>query len=313
MHIPNLMTVSPIGTRGSPLALAQAKLTSQALMTLTALSDSYFPQRIIQTSGDMIQDRALSEAGGKGLFTKEIDEAQLRGEIAIAVHSGKDLPTCLPDGLMVAGYLPRADVRDAFISTHGALLREMPIGARVGTASLRRKAQLLQLRPDLKVELIRGNVQTRINKVRAGEYAGTLLALAGLQRLNLAQEASEILSIAHFLPAVAQGAIALVTRIDDIKTRKLVLHINHETTQKAVNAERAFLHELDGSCRTPIAGHATLEGNTLTLKICVMSNNGMRAIHDEWSGPVDGSILACSQLGKSVRKHLPSGFFDAVL
>ncbi len=306
------MTVFSIGTRGSPLALAQASLTAQALAQATGLPATHFPQNIIQTSGDMIQDRALSEAGGKGLFTKEIDEAQLRGEIAIAVHSGKDLPTRLPSGLMVAGYLPRADVRDAFISTNGVLLSDMPVNARIGTASLRRKAQLLQLRSDLQVELIRGNVQTRINKVSSGEYAGTLLALAGLHRLNLAHEASEILDIGSFLPAVAQGAIALVTRVDDSETRMLVAQINHLPTQQAVEAERAFLHELDGSCRTPIAGHATLEGNILTLKVCVMSNDGKRAIHDEWAGDVAQSLKACSLLGKDIRARLPAGFFDMV-
>jgi hydroxymethylbilane synthase len=303
------MTVFSIGTRGSPLALAQACLTAQALVQVTGLPVTHFPKSIIQTSGDMILDRALSEAGGKGLFTKEIDEAQLRGEVAIAVHSGKDLPTRLPEGLMVAGFLPRADVRDAFIS-NGGLLGDMPEGARIGTASLRRKAQLLQLRPDLQVELIRGNVQTRINKVRSNEYAGTLLALAGLQRLNLAHEASEILDIERFLPAVAQGAIALVTRVGDADTLKLVAQINHTPTQQAVEAERAFLHELDGSCRTPIAGHASVAGNVLTLRVCVMSNDGKRAIHDEWSGAIDKSIEACSQLGKNIRAQLPAGFFD---
>ena len=306
------MTIFSIGTRGSPLALAQASLTAQALASATGLSQAHFPQNIIQTSGDMIQDRALSEAGGKGLFTKEIDEAQLSGKIAIAVHSGKDLPTRLPDDLMVAGYLPRADVRDAFISTHGLALSNLPVGTLIGTASLRRKAQLLQLRPDLQVELIRGNVQTRINKVRTGEYAGTLLALAGLQRLNLTHEASEILSIDQFLPAVAQGAIALVTRVGDPETLNLVAQINHLPTQQAVEAERAFLHELDGSCRTPIAGHATVESDMLTLRVCVMSNDGKRTVYDAWSGHVKDSSKSCSHLGKDVRARLPIGFFDGV-
>lgn len=305
------MTVFSIGTRGSPLALAQASLTAQALAQATGFPVTHFPQNIIQTSGDMILDRALSEAGGKGLFTKEIDEAQLRGEIAIAVHSGKDLPTRLPEGLMVAGFLPRADVRDVLIS-NGALLKDMPADAKIGTASLRRKAQLLQLRPDLQVELIRGNVQTRINKVKSGEYAGTLLALAGLQRLNLAHEACEILDIEQFLPAVAQGAIALVTRVNNAETRNLVAQINHTPTQQAVEAERAFLHELDGSCRTPIAGHAIVAGDVLTLRVCVMSNDGKRAIHDAWTGDVGKSVKACSQLGKNIRARLPNGFFDMV-
>ncbi len=304
------MTIFSIGTRGSPLALAQAALTAQALARATGVSQLHFPQNIIQTSGDMIQDRALSEVGGKGLFTKEIDEAQLNGKIAIAVHSGKDLPTRLPDGLIVAGYLPRADVRDAFISADNVILSDIPAGACIGTASLRRKAQLLQLRPDIHVELIRGNVQTRINKVRSGEYAGTLLAFAGLERLNLTHELTEILDIKQFLPAVAQGAIALVTRVNDTDTIKLVDQINHLTTQQAVEAERAFLHELDGSCRTPIAGHAIVTGETLTLRVCVMSNCGKRAIQDGWSGDIAGSKMACSELGKNIRNHLPAGFFD---
>ncbi len=309
-----------IGTRGSPLALAQAKLTALALSSMTGRELTHYPQVIIQTSGDRIQDRSLADAGGKGLFTKEIDEAQLRGEIAIAVHSAKDLPTRLPDGLHVAGYLKRADVRDAFISKAHIRLADLPAGARIGTASLRRRAQVLHLRADLKVDLIRGNVETRIKKVETGEYAATLLALAGLQRLGLEHHATEVLDVESFLPAVAQGAIALVTRIDDPATNELVRLVNDRVTFLAVEAERAFLHELDGSCRTPIAGHATLdyasrdyaslEQGILTFRARVMSPDGLRAIADHCSGPLAGSKDRCRELGKRIRAKLPDDFFE---
>ena len=298
-----------IGTRGSPLALAQAHMTATALAASTGKGQDRFPLRIIKTSGDIIQDRALSESGGKGLFTKEIDEAQLAGEIGVAVHSGKDLPTVLPAGLVLAGFLPRADVRDAFIGHGGARLESLPAGSRIGTASLRRQAQILRAFPTLKVDLIRGNVQTRLSKVENGEYAGTLLALAGMIRLGLAGRATQILDIDAYLPAVAQGAIALVIREGDDLARSLVETIAHPGTTIAVSAERAFLHELDGSCRTPIAGHAVIEGDVLTLRALVLSLDGRECIEDSASGAAQDAVAIGAGLGRSIKARLPNDFF----
>ncbi len=306
------MTSSPIltiGTRGSPLALAQAHMTAAALAAASQASADRFPLDIIKTSGDLIQDRALSESGGKGLFTKEIDEAQLDGRIDLAVHSGKDLPTILPEGLVIAGFLPRADVRDVFIGHGGQRIESLPDGARIGTASLRRQAQLLRRFPHLKVELIRGNVQTRLNKVASGEYAGTLLALAGLTRLGLAGQATQVLDLEAYLPAVAQGAIALVTRADDGKAKALVAAISDLQTLQAVTAERAFLHELDGSCRTPIAGHAVLDGKRLQLRVMVMSPDGKRGFDETRIGSADQPAELGATLGREIKARLPADFF----
>ena len=300
-----------IGTRGSPLALAQAHMTAAALANKTGCNPARFPLDIIKTSGDLILDRALSEAGGKGLFTKEIDEAQLSGAVDIAVHSGKDLPTTLPPGLILGGFLPRADVRDVFIGHEGRRLDQLPSDARVGTASLRRQAQLLKLHPQLRVELIRGNVQTRLNKVASGEYAGTLLALAGLTRLGLADRATQILGTDHFLPAVAQGAIALVIREGDEVNARMVEGIGDRATLLAVSAERAFLHELDGSCRTPIAGYATLSDDRITLRVLVMSPDGRRSIEEERTVAADDGAALGRELGREIRSKLPPGFFSA--
>ena len=298
-----------IGTRGSPLALAQAHMTAAALSRSTGKGEESYPLRIIRTSGDLIQDRALSESGGKGLFTKEIDEAQLAGEIGVAVHSGKDLPTVLPEGLVVAGFLPRADVRDVFIGHRGALLQSLPAGSRIGTASLRRQAQILRAFPKLKVDLIRGNVQTRLAKVESGEYAGTLLALAGMTRLGLADRATQILDIDAYLPAVAQGAIALVLREADEAARRLVEAISDLATMTAVSAERAFLHELDGSCRTPIAGHAMLKDGMLTLRGLVLSLDGRESIEESASGKIEDAVAVGAGLGRSIKARLPADFF----
>ena len=298
-----------IGTRGSLLALAQAHMTAAALARASGLLAERFPLRVIKTSGDLIQDRALSEAGGKGLFTKEIDEAQLAGEVGVAVHSGKDLPTVLPEGLTLAGFLPRADVRDAFIGHGGALLQSLPAGARIGTASLRRQAQLLRAFPKLKVDLIRGNVQTRMNKVASGEYAGTLLALAGLTRLGLAGEVTQILDMEAYLPAVAQGAIALVIRTGDAHAAALVARISDPDTMTAVSAERAFLHELDGSCRTPIAGYATVGEGKIHLRVEVLSPDGRDHIADSLSGDAGEAALMGGTLGRAIKARLPPDFF----
>src|SRR6185295_18921789 len=220
----------------------------------------------ILTSGDRIQDRPLADAGGKGLFTKEIEEALLAGAVDLAVHSAKDMPTVLPEGLVLAACLPREDVRDAFISPKAASLATLPQGAVMGTASLRRQAMVKRLRPDLRVVALRGNVETRLKKLDGGDFDATILALAGLKRLGLADAATAILDVDAFLPAVGQGAIAIEIRADDARTRDLLAKIDHADTSVALACERAFLGVLDGSCRTPIAGHAVLHGDLISFR-----------------------------------------------
>jgi hydroxymethylbilane synthase len=308
--------VIKLGTRGSPLALAQAHLTASGLVARWPEAQGRGPAaiaiEIIRTSGDRIQDRALAEAGGKGLFTKEIDEAQLSGLVDIAVHSAKDLPTQLPEGLVIAGYLPREDVRDALVTRHGANkgtagVAALPQGARIGSASLRRRAQLLRLRPDLQPELLRGNVATRIAKVREGGIDATLLALAGLKRLGLADEADAALDIADFLPAVGQGAIALVTRTGDARAMEAVGLIACGDTFHALAAERAFLTVLDGSCRTPIAGHATITGGMLHLLGEVLTPDGKAFAAGERRGPVADAARLGRDLGLEIKARAPHG------
>ncbi|CAL8467590.1 g7128 [Coccomyxa elongata] len=247
-----------IGTRGSPLALAQAYMTRDLLKAAfpDLQEEGALEICIIKTTGDKILNQPLADIGGKGLFTKEIDDALLEGRIDIAVHSMKDVPTYLPAGTILPCNLPREDVRDAFISPTANSLGELPAGAVVGSASLRRQAQILHRYPHLKVENFRGNVQTRMRKLNEGVCAATLLALAGLKRLDLADKATAILSTDDMLPAVAQGAIGIACREGDSAAEDLLAQLNHEDTRLAVLCERAFLTALDGSCRTPIAGLA---------------------------------------------------------
>ena len=249
----------------------------------------------ITTSGDRIQDKPLADMGGKGLFTKEIDEALVRGDVALAVHSMKDLPTVLPEGLCVAAVLPRADVRDAFLSPSAQSLMELPPGAAVGTSSLRRGAQVKRLRPDLRVIDFRGNVETRLRKLDEGVADATLLAMAGLNRLGLAGKATSVLSIDEMLPAVAQGAIAVLAREDDAETRRLVAPLNDPATTTAVTCERAFLAELDGSCRTPIAGLAEVNGGNVHFRGLILSPGGA-----EWHDvEMTGAAEQAEELGRS--------------
>ena len=245
-----------IGSRGSPLALVQAREVLRRLSAACGLAADEIEIKIIRTSGDTIVGRPLAEIGGKGLFTKEIEEALLSGAIDLAVHSSKDMPTMLPTGLVLSAFLPREDARDAFISRKAKTLRELPKAALVGTASLRRQALVKRLRPDLQVVPLRGNVETRLRKLEAGDVHATLLAVAGLKRLGLLSAATTLLEIDEFLPAVGQGAIGIETRAADDATRTLVARVNDADTATALAAERAFLAVLDGSCRTPIAGHA---------------------------------------------------------
>jgi hydroxymethylbilane synthase len=263
-----------IGTRGSPLALAQARLVRAQLAAAHRWDEARIEIKTIRTSGDRIQDRPLSEAGGKGLFTKEIEDALLAGAVDLAVHSAKDMPTVLPQGLALAAYLPREDVRDVFISRKAATLSELPASAVIGTASLRRQAMVRRLRPDLRVVPLRGNVETRLKKLEAGEVDATILALAGLKRLE----------VDEFVPAVGQGAIAIEIRDDDARTRDLLAKIDHAETSTALEAERAFLAVLDGSCRTPIAGHAVVEGGRVSFRGMILKPDGSEAFETRRAG-----------------------------
>ena len=298
-----------IGTRGSPLALAQAHQTRDRLREAHGLDAAQIEIIVIKVAGDAITDRPLSEAGGKGLFTKELDTSLMMGGIDIAVHSAKDLPTYLPDAIMIAGYLPREDVRDAWISPVSPSPRELPHGAIVGTASLRRGAMLRRMRPDIEIALLRGNVQTRLRKVEAGEFAGTLLALAGLKRLGLADKATYTIPVEDFLPAAGQGAIAITARPDDADVAAMLAPILCTPTGVALAAERAFLTALDGSCRTPIGAHAVIDGHQVTLRGTVLRPDGSQAYDEEVYGEVADAAVIGRTAGETIKARLPAGFF----
>ncbi len=303
MVVPSLR----IGTRGSPLALAQTRETRRRLAEAHGCDEGRFVLAIIRTSGDMIQDRALAEAGGKGLFTREIDQAMLAGEIDIAVHSSKDLPTVLPREIVVAGFLPREDARDAFISARASSLAGLPHGATLGTASLRRRAQALRLRPDLDVGLLRGNVETRLGKAERGEIDATLLAFAGLKRLGLAHRATALIDVDEFLPAVGQGAIGITARAGDARALDALAPVLDAATGAALVCERAFLAVLDGSCRTPIAGHARLVGGELKFRGMVLRADGSQAFEVESQGPATQGAALGGSSGCELKGRLPAG------
>jgi hydroxymethylbilane synthase len=273
-----------LGTRGSPLALAQARMVRQAIASAHGFDPERIELKVIRTSGDRIQDRPLSEAGGKGLFTKEIEEALLAGAIDLAVHSSKDMPTVLPAGLVLAAFLEREDARDVFVSQKAKSLAELARGAVVGTASLRRQALVKRMRPDLSVAPLRGNVETRLLRLDEGVADATLLALAGLKRLGIANVATAVLDLEAFLPAVGQGAVGIETRADDARTRTLLEPVNHADTASALAAERAFLAVLDGSCRTPIAGHAIVLAGQLRFRGMILKPDGSEAFETTRAG-----------------------------
>ena len=300
-----------LGTRGSPLALAQAREARERLTVANGWDLEAVEIVVIRVTGDMIQDRALAEAGGKGLFTKELDNALHDGAIDLAIHSAKDLPTVLPDGIVIAGYLPREDVRDALISLTATSVADLPPGALVGSASLRRQAQVRRLRPDCRVALLRGNVQTRLSKVQSGEFAATLLALAGLRRLGLADKAAAILDVEHFLPAVGQGAIAVAMRGADDRTGAMVAPILDAATGTAVLCERAFLTRLDGSCRTPIAGHAVLRDGQVSFRGMVLAPDGSEAVETVASGPASDADRLGDDAGRSLLARAPSAILGS--
>jgi hydroxymethylbilane synthase len=290
-----------IGTRGSPLALVQARLVSDRLKA----AQPFLPEAeivVIRTTGDRIQDRKLDEIGGKGLFTKEIEEALLEGAIDLAVHSMKDMATVLPPGLVVGAMLPREDPRDAWFSPHAANIAGLPKAARVGTSSLRRQAQILAQRPDLIVTTLRGNVGTRLAKLAAGEAEATVLALAGLKRLGLADKATSILSTEAMLPAVGQGAIGIEIRADDEAMTALLAAIDDRATSTAVAAERACLAVLDGSCRTPIAALAEHEpGGVLRLRSLIALPDGSALRRDQRRGPAASPVDLGQAAGEALR------------
>jgi hydroxymethylbilane synthase len=296
-----------IGTRGSPLALAQTHEVARLLAAAHGCDVARFEIVVIRTSGDMIQDRALSEAGGKGLFTKEIDAAMLAGAIDAAVHSSKDLPTLLPDGIAIAGYLPREDVRDALISARADSIEGLPHGARLGTASLRRQAQARRQRPDLEIGLLRGNVETRLRKAESGEIDATLLAYAGLKRLGLAHRATALLDVEQFLPAVGQGAIGLTARSEDAATLRTLEPILDAATGYALDAERAFLAVLDGSCRTPIAGHARLADGAIQFRGMVLRADGSETFDVRGGGAQTDARRIGIDAGRDLLGRLPKG------
>uniref|UniRef100_A0A6N2LTR1 Porphobilinogen deaminase, chloroplastic n=1 Tax=Salix viminalis TaxID=40686 RepID=A0A6N2LTR1_SALVM len=305
-----------IGTRGSPLALAQAHETRDKLMALHSdlAEEGAIQIVIIKTTGDKIQSQPLADIGGKGLFTKEIDEALINGDIDIAVHSMKDVPTYLPEKTILPCNLPTKDVRDAFISLSAASLADLPDGSIIGTASLRRKSQILHRYPSLSVEEnFRGNVQTRLRKLNEGVVKATLLALAGLKRLNMTENVTSILPIDDMLPAVAQGAIGIACRSNDDKMVNYLASLNHEETRLAVVCERAFLETLDGSCRTPIAGYARKDENgDCVFKGLVASPDGTRVLETSRKGPYafDDMIAMGKDAGQELLSRSGPGFFD---
>ncbi|NMG38124.1 hydroxymethylbilane synthase [Chelativorans sp. ZYF759] len=303
--------VLKIGTRGSELALAQARETRARLMAAHRLQEDDFEIVVISTSGDRIQDRPLSEVGGKGLFTKEIEEALLTGGIDIAVHSSKDMPTALPEGLELSCFLEREDVRDAFIGRAAAKLEELPERAVVGSSSLRRQALIRRLRPDVEVVMFRGNVQTRLRKLNEGQVGATLLANAGLRRLGMAEVITELLPVDRFPPAPGQGAICIESRIGDTRVRDMLAPIGHGETEAALSCERAFLAALDGSCRTPIAGHARVEGDRIAFSGMILTPDGAEVHEIEADGGISDAASIGGRAGETVRARAGTTFFDS--
>ena len=286
-----------LGSRGSPLALAQSHQAAGMLAEQTGMDAARFPIETFMTSGDRVQGR-LQDQGGKGLFTRELDEALLDGRIDAAVHSMKDLPTRMPPGIVLACVPAREDQRDAFIASRAKSLMELPSGATVGTASLRRQAQTLHARPDLKVELLRGRVETRLAKIESGAFDATYLALAGLRRLGLEQHATAIVDPKAMPPAPGQGALAITARAGDEKTLNLLAPLNIAEHAITTTAERAFLEALDGSCRTPIAALAKIADGKLSFLGEVLTPDGKHCWRRNGTAVLgDGPIGAARQLG----------------
>ena len=306
------LTSLKIGSRGSPLALAQAVEVRTRLMNFWNLPERAFEIVVIQTAGDRIQDRPLRLVGGKGLFVREIEDRLLDGSIDIAVHSMKDMPTVQPDGLLLDTYLSREDVRDAFISNNAETITDLPKGCRIGTSSLRRRAQLLHIRPDLEVVEFRGNVQTRLKKLADGVADCTFLAMAGLNRLDMSNIATMAIEPSLMLPAVAQGAIGIERRESDKVAAKFLEPIHHIETGQRLVAERAFLKELDGSCETPIAGLAVLNGTELFLRGEVLRPDGTEKLAGERRGSITDATEMALDLARDLHSQAGPEFFTWV-
>jgi hydroxymethylbilane synthase len=296
-----------LGTRGSKLAVQQSEWVQAQLHALAP--HVTVTLRRIQTSGDKILDVPLAQIGGKGLFVKEIEEALLSGEIDLAVHSMKDMPTELPEGLAILCVPPREDPRDALISREGKSFMDLPPGAKIGTSSLRRQSQLLHARPDLTIAMLRGNLDTRLKKLREGQFDAIVLAAAGLRRLAWAHEITEYLSPQISLPAIGQGALGIEGRQDDLFIRSLLSGLNHAPSKTAVLAERALLHRLQGGCQVPIAAHATLAGTKVTLEGVVASVDGKELIRDS----AEGTIEDPESIGIQLAERLLSRGGDRIL
>ncbi|MGB8509107.1 MAG: hydroxymethylbilane synthase [Pyrinomonadaceae bacterium] len=301
-----------IGSRGSKLALWQAEWVRARLTALEPGAEVRI--EIIKTSGDVMQDVSLSVIGGQGVFTKEIENALIAGRIDVAVHSLKDLPTLIPDSLSITAVPERADPQDALVLPAGkqaadVSLRSLPVGARVGTSSLRRQAQLRHLRPDLLIADVRGNVDTRLRKLDAGEYDAIILASAGLRRLGLEERISAAIPSSEMLPAVGQGALGIETRADDADTNSLVARLNHAPTHAAVIAERALLRHLGGGCQVPIAAHATVHENSLSLDGLVAALTGEKIIREVLSGDIDDA----NGIGERLASRLQDRGADSLL
>lgn len=298
-----------IGTRGSPLALWQAHEVRRCLMGAFGLPEAAFEIVVIKVTGDQILDKPLKEIGGKGLFTREIEEALIEGAIDIAVHSMKDMPTVQPEGLVLDCYLPREDVRDGFVSPGVASLADLPHGAVVGSSSLRRRAQLALRRPDLRLVEFRGNVQTRMRKLEEGVAVATFLAMAGLNRLGMAHVARAAIAPEEMLPAVAQGAIGVERRAADQRVEWMLSAIHDRETGLRLAAERGFLARLDGSCETPIAGLAVIEGDQLWLRGEILRPDGSESITGERRGVVSDAAALGKDLAEEVLRRAGDGFF----
>jgi len=314
LTLPSPAAPLKIGTRGSPLALAQAHETRRRLARAFTLPEDAFEIVVIKTTGDdaalIAADRPLKEIGNKGLFTKEIEEQLSSGGIDIAVHSMKDMPVEQPTGLLLDCYLPRENTADALVSPRHPSIGDLPQGAVVGTSSLRRKAQILNRRPDLDVVEFRGNVQTRLRKLEDGVAEATFLAVAGLNRLGMSDVRFAAIAPEEMLPAIAQGAIGIERRAADTGTAEMLEAIHHAETGQRLAAERAFLAALDGSCETPIAGLATLDAGTLRLRGEILRTDGSEALDDEVTGPVEDGPEMGRAMAAALLARAGDGFFD---
>ncbi len=300
-------TTLVLGTRASKLALQQSEWFQEQVQAIAP--DVTVTLTRIQTSGDKIVDVPLAKIGGKGLFVKEIEEALLSGEIDFAVHSMKDVPTQLPDGLEILCVPPREDSRDALISRMGCLFHDLPVGARVGSSSLRRQSQFLHARPDLRIEMLRGNLDTRLKKLKEGQFDAIILAAAGLRRLGWTEEITEYLDPHLCLPAIGQGALGIEGRSNDQFVRSILTRLTHPPTQVAVTAERALLHRLEGGCQVPIAAYATLTNDQLHLEGLVASVDGKTVIRDA----VQGTRAEAQVLGTRLAERLLARGADKIL